>query len=302
VRKRGFDFMLKDYQNAVIIGSSGQDGYYLNQLCQSKGIETILISRTANGTCADISNYKQVEEIIKAIKPTYIYHLAAKSTTNHDALFENHQIISTATLNILESVYKHSPNSKVFITGSGLQFLNECNPIDEHSIFAATSPYAIARIQSVYAARYYRSLGLKVYVGYLFHHESPLRKINHVSQKVVQTAKQIFQGLNTKLIIGDLSVEKEWTFAGDVVNGIMTLVEQDDIFEAVIGSGKTHSIQNWVEICFSMLNLDWRFYVEQKKDFQSEYKRLISNPSLINSLHWQPNVSFAELAKMMIEY
>ena len=287
--------------NAIIFGANGQDGFYLNELCKAKGIKSIGLSRSGDWIHADVSNYEQVEQLIKEYKPTYVFHLAAKSTTRHDALFENHAAISTGTLNILEAAYKHSPNSKVFITGSGVQFYNDGNPISEDTPFEASSTYAIARIQSVYAARYYRSLGIKAYVGYLFHHESPLRKPSHVSQKVVLAAKRIAEGSDEKLQMGDISVEKEWTFAGDVAQGIMTLVEQENVFEAVIGSGKTYLIKDWIEVCFSLLGLDWTRYVEQTENFQTEYKRLVSNPALMHSLHWQPNIDLQQLAAMMIE-
>lgn len=287
--------------NALIFGANGQDGYYLNELCKAKGIKPIGLSRSGDWMRGDVSNYEQVEQLIKEYRPIYVFHLAAKSTTRHDAVFENHAAISTGTLNILESVYKHSPTSKVFITGSGVQFYNDGNPISEETPFEASSTYGIARIQSVYAARYYRSMGIKAYVGYLFHHESPLRKPNHVSQKVVLAAKRIAEGTEKKLEIGDISVEKEWTFAGDIAQGIMILVEQDQVFEAVIGSGKTHTIKDWIEVCFSILGLDWTRYVEQPENFHTEYQRLVSNPTLMHSLHWQPNIDLRHLAAMMLE-
>ncbi|OQW92754.1 MAG: epimerase [Thiotrichaceae bacterium IS1] len=286
--------------NTIIFGANGQDGYYLNELSKVKGLNSIGISRSGPWRSGDVADYQLVKQLIKEYQPAYIFHVAANSTTRHDVLFESHATIATGTLNILESVYKHSRHSKVFITGSGVQFVNEGQPISEETPFEASSPYAIARIQSVYAARYYRNLGVKTYVGYLFHHESPLRKPSHVSQKVVMTARRIAQGAKEKLPIGNLSVEKEWTFAGDVVNGIMTLVEQDKVFEAVIGSGKTHTIQEWVEVCFSLLGLDWRNHVEAIENFQPEYKRLVSNPARIRSLNWQPQINLRELANMML--
>ena len=286
--------------NALIFGANGQDGYYLNELCQAQGINSMGIARSGDFIRGDVSDYELVQQLIKEYNPEYIFHLAAKSTTRHDAMFENHGTICTGTLNILESVYRHCPRSKVFITGSGLQFYNDGTPISEDSPFEANSAYAIARIQSVYAARYYRTLGIRTYVGYLFHHESSLRKPHHVSQKVVQAAKRIVHGSEEKLCMGDISVEKEWTFAGDVARGIMILMQQDNVFETVIGSGKTYTIQDWIEICFSMLGLDWRIYVDQTENFQPEYKRLVSNPSLIQSLDWQPRISLQELAAKMI--
>ena len=238
---------------ALIFGANGQDGFYLSLMCREQGIECISVSRFSSSYKADVSNYGEVEQLIHRYHPTYIFHLAANSTTRHSAIFENHQTIATGTLNILEAVYKHSPTTKVFITGSGLQFKNEGLPIDEERIFEATSPYSIARIQAVYAARYYRSLGLKVYVGYLFHHESPLRKPNHISQMIIQAVRNINIGEQNSLELGDISVEKEWTFAGDVAKAIFTLVQQDEIYETVIGSGITYSIQDWLEQCFNLI-------------------------------------------------
>ncbi len=287
--------------NTLIFGASGQDGYYLSQLCQIRGMRAIGIARSAGEwSQGDIADYSQVESLIKHHQPTYVFHLAAQSTTRHSALFDNHATIATGTLNVLEAVYQHSPQSKVFITGSGVQFQNDGTPISETTPFAATSPYAVARIHSVYAARYYRSLGLPVYVGYLFHHESPLRKPNHVSQMVVQAALQIHRRQQHALNIGDLLVEKEWTFAGDVVRGMLALVEQDQVFEAVIGSGQTHTIQDWVELCFSRLGLDWRDYTKSITGFRSEYPRLVSDPTVMRSLGWVPTVDLSELATLML--
>jgi GDPmannose 4,6-dehydratase len=286
---------------ALIFGANGQDGFYLSHMCREQGIECISVSRSSSSYKADVSNYREVEQLIHRYNPTYIFHLAANSTTRHSALFENHQTIATGTLNILEAAYKYSPTTKVFITGSGLQFKNEGLPIAEGNIFEATSPYAISRIQSVYAARYYRSLGLKVYVGYLFHHESPLRKANHISQMIIQSVKNIDLGEQDKLELGDISVEKEWTFAGDVAKAIFTLVQQDNIYEAIIGSGITYSIQDWLEECFQLVNKNWQDYVILKEGFQSEYKRLVSNPQKIKSLHWQPKISLKELAQIMYD-
>jgi GDPmannose 4,6-dehydratase len=173
-------------------------------------------------------------------------------------------------------------------------------PISETDKFEANSPYSVARIHSVYAARYFRSLGLRVYVGYLFHHESPLRKPHHVSKMITLAVKRIAGGSGEIIELGDISVEKEWTFAGDVAKGIFTLIEQDDIFEAVIGSGIVYSIENWLEQCFTVVGKNWRDHVRIRAGFIPEYKCLVSNPKTINSLGWFPIVGLQELAKMMI--
>ncbi|MBU1935137.1 GDP-mannose 4,6-dehydratase [Patescibacteria group bacterium] len=286
--------------NTIIFGANGQDGYYLKQICRNKGMNVLTVSRSGSQIQGDVANYALVERLVTTHKPIYIFHLAANSTTRHKALFENHATISTGTLNILEAVKRHSSNSRVFITGSGVQFKNIGKPIKETDEFEANSPYSIARIQSVYAARYYRSLGIKVYVGYLFHHESPLRKGNHISKMTTDAIKRIASGSNEKIILGDITVKKEWAFAGDIAEGIFTLVNQDKIFEACIGTGETYSIQDWLEICFSRINKDWKEYVNLKEAFLPEYKILVSDPSTINSIGWLPKIKFENLCDIML--
>jgi GDPmannose 4,6-dehydratase len=285
---------------AIIFGANGQDGHYLIELCRLKGMEPIGVSRSGNWVRGDVSSYEQVDQLVKQHKPAYIFHVAAKSTTRHDALFENHKTISTGTLNILEAVKKNHPESRVFLTGSGVQFVNKGLPISETDEFEASSAYSVARIQSVYAGRYYRSLGLKVYVGYLFHHESPLRKPNHISQMIALAAKRIAEGSNEVIELGDISVEKEWTFAGDIAKGIFALVDQNTIFEAAIGSGETYSIENWLEQCFSIIGRDWHNHIRLREGFIPEYKRLYSNPNTMNKLGWFPSVKLPQLAEMMV--
>ena len=287
--------------NALIFGVNGQDGHYLSEICKRRGITPIGVARSGAALHADVSSFEQVRSLVKQYMPDYIYHMAASSTTRHDALFENHQTISTGTLNILESVRVHCPQAKVFLTGSGLQFVNTGNPISEKDPFEASSPYSVARIQSVYAGRYFRSLGVKVYIGYLFHHESPLRKPSHVSKMIALAAQHIASGSDELIELGDISVEKEWTFAGDVAQAIFTLISQDIIFEATIGSGTTYSIQDWLDRCFGLIGKNWRDYTRIREGFVPEYKRLVSNPSTIHSLGWSPEVEFAELARMMMK-
>lgn len=287
---------------ALIFGAGGQDGYYLTELLRSCNVTPLGISRSEheNSLSGDVSCRSEVESLVDDHRPEYVFHLAANSTTRHDALFENHQTISTGTLNILEAVKTRSPETKVFLSGSGLQFENCGEPISEKCPFAATSAYAVARIQSVYAARYYRSLGIRAYVGYFFHHDSPRRGPNHVSQIIAQAARRIAAGSKEPLELGDSSVRKEWGFAGDIVRGIWTIVQQENIFEATIGTGVAHSIAEFVEACFQCAGLDWHDHVTQQQNFAAEYPVLVSNPATICSLGWQPKVGLAELAAMMV--
>ena len=285
---------------AIIFGANGQDGFYLSALLKSMGILVVGVSRSGEWLRTDIANFQEVKHLIKQYRPEYIFHLAANSTTRHDTIFENNNTIGTGTLNILEAARVSAPESRVFLSGSGLQFLNSGNPIKETDAFDATSPYAISRIQSVYAARYFRSIGVRTYFGYFFNHESPVRPERHMSKLIAVVAKRIAQGSKEKIEIGDMSVRKEWTFAGDVVNAIMSLVGQDEIFEANLGSGIAYSIQDWLEVCFGLVGLKWEDHVVQKTGFVPEYNVLVSNPSRIHSLGWQPRVDFEALAEMMM--
>lgn len=285
---------------AIITGANGQDGFYLNELLAEKGIDTIGISRGGDFINIDIADFDSVKEIINTHQPEYIFHLAANSTAGHHAVFDNHNTISTGTINILEAVKQVSPNSKVFLSGSGLQFINKELPIKETDHFEASSAYSVARIHSAYAARYYRTLGLKIYIGYFFNHESPRRTERHVSKMIAEAVKRIRDGSNEVIAIGDMTVKKEWTFAGDVMNAVLTLVEQETVYEAVIGSGVGYSIGDYIERCFTYIGKTSGEYIIQKENFTVQYNQLICEPSTINSLGWQPRTSFDDLVKMML--
>lgn len=285
---------------AIIIGANGQDGYYLSHLLKGKNFDVVGVSPSGSFLRTDITDLNHVNELIKTNQPDYIFHLAANSTTEHYALFENHAVIATGTLNILEAVNKYSSHTRVFICGSGLQFKITEGAIKETDEFEARDAYSVSRIQSVYAARYFRTLGIRTYVGYLFNHESPMRSERHISKKISETAKRIAAGSREILEIGDISVVKEYGFAGDIVQGVWTLVNQDKIFEANISTGEGHSIEEWLHLCFSLVNKDWKDHVVVQQNFTAGYKKLVSNPGLIFSLGWRPEVSFENLGKLMV--
>ena len=286
---------------AMIFGSNGQDGYYLRKLLQRQNIEFRCISRSGDAVHGNVSDYGFVERHVREYQPSYIFHLAASSTTAHHALFENHQTICTGTLNILEAMRLHCSNAKVFISGSAMQFKNNGLPIDEQTPFEGSSPYAVARIQSVYAARYFRDkFGLHVYVGYFFNHDSPRRTEQHVSQKIAKAVKRISAGSSEKLELGDIDVKKEFNYAGDVVEALWLLVNQNRVFEAVIGSGRAYSIKEWVEYCFNTIGRDSKDFVVLRNNYAAEYEVLVSNPQLIKSIGWEQKVEFHQLADMMM--
>lgn len=287
---------------AIIIGANGQDGHFLNELLLDKNIDVIGISRKGNYINGDVANFKFVNKIISDLKPEYVFHLAANSSTNHNVLFENYRTICDGTNNILEAVRLSSPYSKIFLSGSALQFENTGVPINEDTPFCARSPYAVARIQSTYAGRYYRrAFGIKVFIGYFFNHDSCLRSENHVNQKVARAVQRIAAGSKEKIQLGDIQIRKEFNYAGDVVDAVWRLINQENIQEAVIGSGKAYSIQEWVEACFEQIGQDWREYVYSSYDlYPHEYNKLVSDPKCIFSIGWKPKVDFTSLCKMMM--
>ena len=287
---------------ALIIGITGQDGYFLSKLLRKKDIDVIGFSRSGDGLTGSVVDINLVEKIIKDQQPQYIFHLAANSTTRHDVLFENHETISTGTLNILESVRLHCSQAKVFLSGSAMQFKNVGLPIDELTSFEASSPYSIARIQSVFSARYFREkFGLNAYVGYFFNHDSHLRSEHHVNQKIVRAAQRIANGSNESLQLGNIDVKKEFSFAGDIAEAIWLLINQNEIHEAVIGSGKAYSIREWAEYCFKTVNLNYEDYIVAQNGFIAEYNKLVSNPKVIMDMGWKPKFSFHQLADLMMK-
>lgn len=288
---------------AIIFGINGQDGFYLANILKNNGIDVIGVDiRGDRVIIGDVSDFSFVENLVKENKPDYIFHFAALSSTKHEALFANHKAISTGTLNILESVRQYCPNCRVFLSGTALQFKNSGKPINENTPFDVKSAYSVSRVDSVYSARYFREVfGLKVYVGYFFNHDSPRRPVQHVSQLIVSGIKEIANGTRDKLEIGDINVKKEFNYAGDIMEAIWILVNQEKIFEAVIGSGEAYSLKDWISYCFKKIGKNWEDYTTKKEGFKSEYETLVSDPILIKSLGWKPKTSFHQLADMMME-
>jgi GDPmannose 4,6-dehydratase len=287
--------------SAIIFGSNGQDGYYLRKQLISNGIKVICVSRSSGDIIGNVGNYNFVSELIKNEIPDYIFHFAANSTTKHDVLFENNESISSGTINILEAVRIFSPDTKVFISGSAMQFKNNGSKISINSEFDHSSLYSVARIHSVFVSRYYRDkYKLKVYIGYLFNHDSPLRSEDHINQKIVKTALRIKNGSQEKLEIGNLDVQKEFNFAGDIVNAIWLFINQDKIYEIILSSGILHSIKSWIVLCFEECGLNWKNHVIVSKSFKPEYFKLYGDSESIRSLGWYPMFDIQKLARLML--
>jgi GDPmannose 4,6-dehydratase len=287
---------------AIIFGINGQDGYYLEKLLLAKQISVTGVSRSPGPwQQGSITDQSLVTALVRELQPDYIFHLAARSKTGHELLYEHQDTIVNGSLHVLEAVFNYSPSTRVFITGSGLQFCNNGDPIHENAPFEARDAYSLARIQSVYAARYYRSKGVKAYTGYLFHHDSPLRSAGHLNRKIADAAIAAAAGHPVHLTVGDITVEKEFGFAGDIAAGIFQLLNQDQFFEACIGTGKAYSVEQWLDICFGMMGKNWKDYVQLNNQYTADFRRMLSDPSLLQSTGWQPSTDIRELAAMMLK-
>jgi len=287
-------------KRALILGAAGQDGFYLEKLLTDAGVEAFCAARERQGYLpCDVGDFDQVLGLVKALRPNYLFHLAAVSSADHSALFPNERAIVDGTMHALEAVRQSAPLCRVFISGSALQFKNGGSAIDENSPLSFSSAYAAQRNASVFMARYFRErFRLPVFIGYFFHHDSPRRSSHHMAQKIATAAQNASLGLEAKLEVEDWNFKKEWTFAGDAMDATWAIVNQDAHYEFVIGSGTPHSIQEWAQECFAQVGKNYQNYITSRRNGQSE--TVTCNPSLLRSCGWTPRVSFSELASMMV--
>lgn len=277
---------------AIITGSNGQDGHYLETLLRFYNVEPILIPSNSG---VDLRQRFIVQELVDSTRPDFIFHLAAKSTTSQAFAAANHEIIAQGSFNLLDAALRFAPNCRVFLAGSAYQFKNTGEPIKETDPWDTSSVYCAARGYSKLLADAYRAQGLMTYLGYFFHHESPRRTSGHMSHLIAQAAR-----IGGCLKIGDASVVREWTYAGDAMEAIWCLVQQDAIFEANIGTGIGHSLGEFAELCYKIRGMNWMDYVKSKPEYVAPYHRLTCNPDRIFSTGWRPKYNLTELADMMV--
>ena len=286
----------------VIFGAGGQDGHYLEKLLKPRTKNLFLYDwGHTQYPSLDVGDYKVVSKLIDQLKPSVVFHLAARSTTRHDAILENHNAIVNGAISILEAVDRFSPGSKVFLASSGLIFKNDGAPINENNELVVDNAYSLARVEALYCARYYRQRGAHVYVGYLYNHESPRRPQASVVRQVADGVVRLGKGLDEKLVLGNPEVIKEWTWAGDIARGILTMIDQDEVYESNIGSGIGHSVMEFAEACGAQLGLDLARLIESQPHYVEQYESFTCNPERIMSLGWKPMVGLNELAKIMVD-
>ena len=284
---------------AIIFGITSQDGYYLKQLLEKNNIQVYgTNSKVSNpNTFVELSDFKLVYKYIDNISPDYIFCFSAISKTSHSEVLLNHEIISRGTLNILESIRVINPNCKIFIPGSAVQFNLINLPLNENSIQYPNSPYAVDRIYTYNLSKYFRDkFGLKIYFGFLFHHDSPLRNDNHLTIEIIKKLKKIKEtGINS-LKINNLNYTKEFNHAKDIVKAIWVFLNQDQVYEIVIGSGEPISIKTFINKVLIEFGITGEYEFGNLGN-----KEIVScDPHLIKKMGWIPEYNIQQLIQDII--
>jgi len=321
-------------KKALITGITGQDGSYLTEFLLERGYEVHgIIRRTSTFNTdridhlyrdphdpearvflhyGDLSDGTGLRHIIERVQPDEIYNLGAQSHVK--VSFEQPEytadIVATGTLRLLEAVRDFVRNSgkqvRFYQAGSSEMFGAAPPPQNENTPFYPRSPYAASKVAAYwYAVNYREAYGLFICNGILFNHESPRRGETFVTRKISRAAGRIKMGLQDKLYLGNLEARRDWGFAGDYVEAMWLMLQQDKPDDYVIATGESHSVREFLELAFGMLDLDWREYVEIDPRYfrPTEVDHLLGDASKAREkLNWQPRVSFEKLVRMMVEH
>ena len=315
-------------KKAFITGITGQDGSYLAELLLNKGYEVHgLIRRSSTFNTdridhlyhdlhdpkarlylhfGDLSVSGQLMDLLSSIKPDEIYHLGAQShvRVSFDMPEYTSDITGLGTLRLLESIRKTGIKTKFYQASSSEMFGAALPPQSEKTVFQPRSPYAAAKVYAYYIVQNYRdAYGIFATNGILFNHESPKRGETFVTRKITRAAAQIKVGLRDKLYLGNLEAKRDWGFAGDFVEAMWLMLQQDKPDDYVIATGETHSVREFAEKVFSKLDLDYAQYVAIDPRYfrPTEVDVLLGDASKAKKiLGWQPKVTFDRLIDMMI--
>jgi GDPmannose 4,6-dehydratase len=305
-------------KHVVVTGVAGQDGQYITNLLGALDYNVVGITHSdkvvmpccgpAHLIQCDLRHEEQIQSLIRYYQPIHVYHLAARASSSQ--LFNDPLGIaetnSLATIRILEAIREESPNTR-FLFASSSEIFAGCNvsPQDETTQFSPVNAYGAAKAFSMHIVNAYRSqFGLYACSAILYNHESPLRKPEYVTRKITGTVAKILLGLETELILGDLNSRRDWGFAGDYVEAMWLMLQQDQPGDYVVATGETHTVREFCDVAFSHVGLDYRDYVKTDPNFvrRSDSVELRGNAEKARrSLGWSPKVSFAELVKMMVD-
>ncbi|MBN1471821.1 MAG: GDP-mannose 4,6-dehydratase [Syntrophaceae bacterium] len=316
-------------KKAFLTGITGQDGSYLAEFLLSKGYEVHgLIRRSSTFNTeridhlyhdfhepdtrlflhyGDLSVSSQIMDLLASIRPDEIYNLGAQShvRVSFDMPEYTGDITGLGTLRILEAIRKTKITTKFYQASSSEMYGAAPPPQNENTVFQPRSPYAAAKVYSYNITQNYReAYGIFAANGILFNHESPRRGETFVTRKITRAATQIKLGLKDKLYLGNLDAKRDWGFAGDYVEAMWLILQQDQPDDFVIATGESHSVREFAEIVFKKLNLDYKKYVVIDRRYfrPTEVDVLLGDSSKARKiLGWQPKVSFETLIDMMIK-
>jgi len=314
---------------AFITGVTGQDGYYLSKLLLQKGYEvhgTVRRNSSINTSRIDplISEYSEEKKfnlhysdltdstsltsLINKIEPQEIYNLAAQSHVSVSFKNPLYTSITSAngTISILESIKNSNKEIKFYQASSSEMYGGVGKQkLHENSEFNPKSPYAASKLFSHNLTEIYRdSYDLFCVSGILFNHESPLRGETFVTRKITRAIGRIFHGIQSKLTLGNLDASRDWGFAGDFVEGMYMMMQHDKSENWVLATGESHTVKEFVQKAFKIVDLDWEQYVETSERYfrPNEVDYLLGDYSKANKkLGWKPSTSFDDLVKMMVE-
>lgn len=310
-------------KRALITGITGQDGSYLAEFLLSKGYEVHGMVRRSSeekfdrishlhGQIAlhqgDLLDQFSIAALLRTIKPQEVYNLAAQSfvPTSWNQPVLTGEFTALGVTKMLEALRHTTPDARFYQASSSEMFGKVVEtPQSENTPFYPRSPYGVAKAYGHFITVNYReSFKLFAVSGILFNHESPRRGLEFVTRKVTHAAAAIKLGLQASVSLGNLDAKRDWGYAGDYVEAMWRMLQQESPEDYVIATGETHSVRELVEVAFGHVGLDWNKYVAIDPALvrPAEVDLLVGNPSKAHQkLGWEPRVSFHQLIRMMVD-
>lgn len=310
-------------KRALITGITGQDGSYLAEFLLEQGYEVFgLVRRTStlnferikhfqdqiNLVPGDLTDLTSLLYVLRESQPAEIYNLAAQSfvPASWAQPVLTGDVTAIGVTRMLDAVRAINPEIRFYQASSSEMFGKvQAVPQNETTSFYPRSPYGVAKVYGHWITVNYReSYNLHATSGILFNHESPRRGLEFVTRKVSYQVARIKLGLANELRIGSLDAQRDWGYAGDYVQAMWMMLQQDTPDDYVIATGKTHSVERLLEVAFGCVDLDWKNYTVQDERFMrpAEVDLLVGDASKAKAqLGWEPAVSFEALVQLMVE-
>jgi len=312
-------------KHALITGITGQDGAYLSRLLLNKGYEVHgLLARRGSDTLwrlrelgiegqvklidGDLMDLSSLIRALQVSKADEVYNLGAQSFvgTSWQQPVLTAQVDGVGAVNVLEAVRIVNPQARFYQASTSEMFgLIQAEKQDEKTPFYPRSPYGVAKLMAHWATVNYReSHGLHASSGILFNHESPLRGIEFVTRKVSHAAASIKLGLQKELRLGNIDAKRDWGFAGDYVEAMWLMLQQDKADDYVIATGTTTTVRDMCEIAFAHVGLKAQDHVvvDERYFRPAEVDVLLGNPAKARAeLGWEPKTSLEQLVAMMVD-